>query len=206
LNNIRVDAKNVKKEFVKSKFVDAAKSIIFKDGVSSVTARGIAEVTGYSYATMYHYFKDLNELLLETKLSMIRDMVRQREEQVANSDDPLQRMKDSARLPVDFFMENPNVFRFLYLYEMDVHNETAMKSLELEKAYYGDFLPFVEKGAIKGADIPIISRILTYSVFGMITLYLSNNGLKREEIYKDVDNMIDLLLKGSNDNKEKGRK
>ena len=45
----------------------AARSIILQDGVTSVTARAVAELTGCSYATIYHYFKDLNELLLKTK-------------------------------------------------------------------------------------------------------------------------------------------
>ena len=54
-----MNTKADKKEFVKSKFIDAAKSIIFKEGVGAVTVRGVAEMTGYSYATIYHYFSDL---------------------------------------------------------------------------------------------------------------------------------------------------
>ena len=152
---------------------------------------------------MYHYFNDLNELLLETKLSMIRDMMLHSKEQVARSDDPLKYMKDSMRWPVDFFINNPNIFRFFYLYEMDSRNENVMKSLEIEKAYYDNFMPFVEKGVIKKSDIFTISRIITYSVYGMITLYLSSNGLKQEDIYNDIDNIIDILLKGNNGNEEK---
>lgn len=197
MNDIRENAKNVKKEYVKSKFVDAAKTIIVKEGVLNVTVRRIAELTGYSYATIYHYFSDLDELLLETKLSMIRDMVFQGGQETTKAGDPLQQMKDNARMPVDYFTGNPNVFRFFYSYEMDSHNESAMRSLELEKMYYNDFLPFAESGIIRMQDIPAISRTILYSVFGMITLYLSGNGLTKEEIYKDIDNMIDIILKGN---------
>ena len=201
--DIRTDAKNVKKEYVKSKFVEAVKTIIFQDGVSCVTARRIAEITGYSYASMYHYFADLEELLLETKLSMIRDMTQNSEKQTQRTEDPLQRMKENMRKPVDFFISNPNIFRFFYLYEMDSRNEKALKSLELEKAYYDDFVPFVEKGIIKQTDIPAISRTILYSVFGIITLYLSNNGLTSDEIYKDMDQIIEVLLKGGGSTEEK---
>ena len=200
--DIREDAKNVKKAYVKSKFVDAAKSIIIQHGVLNVTVRKIAELTGYSYATIYHYFNDLNDLLLETKLSMIRHMVFHSKEQAIRADDPLMRIKENTRMPVDYFIDNPNVFRFFFSYEMNSQNEAAMKSLELEKAYYDDFLPFAEKGIIKNTDIPALSRTLLYSVFGMITLYLSNNGLTRDDIYTDMDNMIDLLLKGKSDNEK----
>jgi hypothetical protein len=61
-----------------------------------------------------------------------------------------------------------------------------MQSLALEKAYYDDFIPFVQRGSIKETSIPAISRMLLYSVFGIITLYLSNNGLAREEIDRDM--------------------
>jgi hypothetical protein len=49
-------------------------------------------------------------------------------------------------------------------------------------------------------DIPAISRAITYSVFGGITIYLPNNGLTKEEVYTDIDNTINLLLKGRGSN------
>lgn len=194
MSDIRTNAKNAKKEYVKSKFVEAAKTIIHHDGVSSVTARRIAELTGYSYASLYNYFTDLNELLLETKLCMIRDMTQAGQDHASVMDDPLLLMRESMRNPVDFFISNPNIFRFFYMYELDYRNVEAMKSLELEKAYYQDFAPFVESGRIKEADIPALSRTMLYSVFGIITLYLSNNGLTKDDIYRDVDRIIELLL------------
>jgi len=197
LNDIREDAKNIKKEFVKSKFVDAAKSIILRDGVLNVTVRRIAESTGYSYATIYHYFQDLNALLLETKLSMILDMLVSGGLQTVKNEDSLERVKQLARLTAGFFIDNPNIFEFFYQYKMEESNVTAMRSLELEKAYYDNFIPFVESGAINEPDIPTISRAITYTVFGSLTIYLSNNGMLREEGFKDIDNTIDLLLKGS---------
>lgn len=203
MNGIREDAKNIKKEFVKSKFIDAAKSIILQDGVSSVTVRRIAEITGYSYATIYHYFQDLSVLLLETKLSMIRDMVAASDTQTGKTGGSLEGIKQQARRTAGFFIDNPNIFGFFYQYKMDESNAMAMRSLELEKAYYDDFMPFVQSGAIRDADIPAISRAITYVVFGSITIYLSNNGLTREEVFKDIDNTIDLILKGSGSNENK---
>jgi AcrR family transcriptional regulator len=200
LNTIREDAKNIKKEFVKSKFVDAAKSIILRDGVLNVTVRRIAEITGYSYATIYHYFQDLNALLLETKLSMINDMMVSGGTQTVKNEDSLEHVKQLARVTAGFFIDNPNIFEFFYQYKMDESNVTAMRSLELEKVYYENFIPFVECRAISEADIPAISRAITYTVFGSVTIYLSNNGLTREEVFIDIDNTIDLLLKGNTGN------
>ena len=203
MNDIREDAKNIKKDFVKSKFIDAAESIILQDGVSRVTVRRIAQITGYSYATIYHYFQDLNALLLETKLMMIRDMVATGSTQTVRLEDPLEQKKQQAKLMAGFFIENPNIFDFFYQYKMDESNAASMRSLALEKAYYDQFMPFVECGAISEADIPAISRAIIYTIFGSITIYLSNNGLSKEEVFLDIDNTIDLLLKGRGGNENK---
>lgn len=194
MKTIREDAMNIKKDYIMSKFVEAAKAIIIQEGVTAVSVRKIAKITGYSYATIYHYFRDLNDLLLETKLSMIKDAV-------VNSntsfdvEDPLEKIKLQARTSAEFFIGNPNIFEFFYQYKMNESNATAMKSLKLESDYYKDFLPFVKLGVIKESDIPIISRAITYTVFGSITIFLSNNGLSKEEALNDIDNAINMLLR-----------
>ncbi len=202
MNDVKADAKNSRKDYAKLIFINASKSIIKSDGVSHVTARRIAEMTGYSYTSFYHYFSDMDDLLLNTKLDMIRDMVNEsiEKEKTIQAADPLQRIKAKARFPIDYFMDNPNIFGFFYLYKMDERNITAMRSLEIEKAYRDDFLPFTEKGTIKHSDIPAIARTILYAVYGMITLCLSNNGLTKEDVYHDMDEMIDLLLKGDKNN------
>jgi AcrR family transcriptional regulator len=202
LSGKKADAQGIKKEYVRSMFVDAVKAIITRDGATGVTARKIAEMTGYSYATVYYYFSDLNALLLETKLAMIRDMLLYGKEHAVTSATPLMFIKAQARFPVDYFLEHPHIFRFLHAHQLDARNEEAMRSLEIEKEYWDDYLPFVENGVIQRSDIPIIARTIMYAVYGMITLCLSGNGLQRDDVYRDMDNMIDLLLKEGHNNEK----
>ncbi|MBP7401061.1 MAG: TetR/AcrR family transcriptional regulator [Clostridia bacterium] len=196
MQEARNDARRSKKEYVKSGFVEAAKSIIFRDGVQHVTVRRIAEETGYSYATIYHYFRDLEDLLLEAKLSMIRDMVASNADLADLPEDPLETKKQQARSMAGFFIDNPNIFRFFYQYEMDDAGAAAMRSLELEATYYASFKPFIESGMIREEDVPAISRTITHVIFGSITICLSNNGLLKEEVFTDIDHALDLLLTG----------
>ncbi|MBN2851744.1 MAG: TetR/AcrR family transcriptional regulator [Clostridia bacterium] len=196
-NNFK-NTKDKKKEFIKTNFIEATKTTIFETGVEAVTVRGIAEMTGYSYATIYHYFSDLNELLLEAKLSMIKDMVNMSIQNQVVSDDPLQRMKDNMKIMVDFFIANPNIFRFFYFYEMDDRNRDTMIALNLEPMYFDGFIPFVKSGAILETDIPTASRAMLYTAFGLITIYLSNNGLSREDVDNDMNRIIELVLREKN--------
>jgi len=70
-----MDCKNdLKTQRVKRYFLEAAKQIILEEGVEGVSARKISKIAGYSYATTYNYFKDINELLGETKTLMVADV------------------------------------------------------------------------------------------------------------------------------------
>ena len=202
MSEIRNNAKKVKDAFIRSKYIDAAKTIILRDGVHHVTVRGIADITGYSYPMVYRYFQDLNELLLETKLSMINEM-RPADKAADNQHEtPLECKKREARQTAGFFIDHPNIFVFFYQYPLDANNALKMRSLALESAYYDDFLPFVTHGRIRKEDIPAIARAITLLVFGAVTLYLSDNGLTRDEALESIDNAIELLLKGYIGNEE----
>ncbi len=55
--------KEVQKARTLGFFVQAAKSIIEEEGTSALSARKVGKRAGYSYATLYNYFKDMRELL-----------------------------------------------------------------------------------------------------------------------------------------------
>ena len=46
-------------------FIQAAKEILKGEGLESMSVRNIADQAGYSYATLYNYFKDVKDLILE---------------------------------------------------------------------------------------------------------------------------------------------
>lgn len=63
---------NVKKEKkvarMRRYLIETTEDLIQDDGFPAVTLRKIADETGYNTATIYNYFKDLNELLLFSSL------------------------------------------------------------------------------------------------------------------------------------------
>lgn len=60
----------------KQEFIEATKKIIRKDGVEAVSARHISKITGYSYATLYNYFKDIDSLLTYAAVDFLEDSYR----------------------------------------------------------------------------------------------------------------------------------
>lgn len=58
-------AKELKRLRVRRHFLDAAKTLILTDGLDQLSTKRIGEMAGYSYATIYNYFENYNELVCE---------------------------------------------------------------------------------------------------------------------------------------------
>ena len=55
--------RQIQEERIKGYFLDAAKHLLRTKGLQGVSVRSVASLAGYSYATLYNYFKDIKELL-----------------------------------------------------------------------------------------------------------------------------------------------
>lgn len=53
-------------------FIEAAQDIMNKEGISNITLRKVADAAGYNSATLYNYFKDLDELILFASLKYLK--------------------------------------------------------------------------------------------------------------------------------------
>ena len=60
-----MDKKEIQERRMKGYFIDATKELLKGEGLSAVSVRSVADKAGYSYATLYNYFKDLNDLIFE---------------------------------------------------------------------------------------------------------------------------------------------
>lgn len=192
--------RTIKNQRVKALFLQAAKEIIISEGVGNVTVRKIADMTGYSYATIYHYFRDLNELLMEVKTVMIRDLMEYMKLHTVDLMDSLDGIKKQNHIFIDYFIEHPNIYIFFYSYQLDTAKiESGVKN-EFGENNGEIYQIFVTKGAIKAADVPVIAKAIIYSVYGALAVYFSNNGLTINKLYEDIDQVIDFLLNSRENN------
>ena len=53
-----MEKKEIQEQRMRGYFIQATKEIIKGEGIKSVSVRNIADRAGYSYATLYNYFKD----------------------------------------------------------------------------------------------------------------------------------------------------
>lgn len=184
-----------KSDLVKKEFVDAAKNIILKDGVAAVTVRKIAEATGYSYATIYHYFKDLDSLLLAVKERMVADVGAHMMSTDTMSFRDVSDVKRVNRLYVQFYLDNPHIYDFFYSYRF-TNQASPNYDLQFQDIWYLTYEPFVASGQLRKEDVVTVAKTIIYTIQGQLALYFSSNGLTRESLFQDMDNIVDYLLTG----------
>lgn len=163
------------------------------EGVENLSVRKVAQKAGYSYATIYHYFKDVEELLVQTKRVMVEDTASYM--QAAVSAPP----KNEAELQmlftayVRYHMEHPQIFRFFYFYRLPDH---TAETLDFRVIWQETLRFLVQNGTITEAELETCAKTLVYTVHGLLALYLSGNGLNAETLFTELEQAIHYIIRG----------
>lgn len=192
--NNQNDKRSVKVERVKSFFIDATKQIILSEGVQNVSIRKVAERAGYTFTTIYNYFKDLNELLQETKTAMISDVMAHMQKVSPLKINEVEDVKRINKQYIEYYLDRPNVFRFFYSYRLNPAEQTQTKMLDFSDSYVETYKCFVAKGIIKEEEILVIAKTIIYALHGLLALYYSDSGMTKDILYDEVDRIIGYLL------------
>ncbi len=185
----------IKQQRIQSYFIEAAKTVIKQEGVRNVSVRKIADLSGYSYGSIYNYYDDLDDLLFEVKNSMIYDLMGQMGGQ---PEEPLQSVEDIKNINcafADYFIDNPNIYEFFYSYPLQKTGTTPMDEMGFNESRLLPYEAFVEKGIIKKEDLPTVFNTILYSLFGLLNLYFSSNGMTKQKLHEDLSDIIDYILK-----------
>jgi len=104
-----MDRKQVKKDRIRRLFLDAAKEIIRTEGVENLTTKKIGDKAAYSYASIYNYFDNYNDLVCQCMEEMAAETALWVKERIAG-DKPYDRLLSCARLMIQANASNPNVY------------------------------------------------------------------------------------------------
>lgn len=192
---ISKDKQALKTQRVKSYFIQATKEIIIHEGVECVSVRKVADKAGYTYTTIYNYYANVNELLKAVKDEMIKDVMLHMQGEIQEELIGLEQIKRMNRMYVAYYMDHPHIFHFFYLYRLSPES-TEPEVPDFEKQWETTYSSFVERGIIQKEDIPVIAKTMIYTIHGLLSLFFSDNGMKKEALFNDLDAIANHLLGG----------
>lgn len=193
-------SKELQKQRIRTYFIEAAKKIALEQGGSAVTIRNSAELAGYSYATIYNYFSDLNDLLWNVSLSCMSDIVKELTPKLQAEHFDLSDVKRIYREYAGVFVHNPKLFELLFFNFVTPPQEDSRA--DKGEAGLAQLILTKFRGGggrkIPGSRIPDLSQILTSSVHGHLALYFSGKTTQNpDDLYSRIEITLKYILEFS---------
>ena len=193
------ERRNLKSELVRKAFAETARDIIIREGVAGVSARKVAEKTGYTFATIYNHFESMDELLWVARDLLIRDIMVHMEMSGPKKASCMTDVRALFTAYADYFIGNPQVFRFFYFHRLDRGDRPvgmADHASALEDRARETFAFLLRSGDFRAEEIPVMMKILITAIHGLLTLALSENDkLKLTDVPREIDDMIRYLFR-----------
>ena len=111
-------SKETRRERTKREFIVASKQIIESDGISNVSARKVGELSGYSYATIYNYFKDINTLLTYVSLDYLQEAFKYTTQDDTSIKNPLDKFIHYTKRYMTYMTDNPSIFHLIFVNDL----------------------------------------------------------------------------------------
>jgi AcrR family transcriptional regulator len=169
-----MDKREIQEERVRNYFITAAMELIRAEGIAVVSARNVAERAGYSYATLYNYFRDIRDLIFscaEGFMAECRDFVEEGKKGSKAGADGIQAITESY---AKFFIQYPGIFELLYEQKP---SDMATKRSDLEKiAAFFDSLTEADWKVIRSEgkkEYTTARQVHTQAVHGLLLFFLN---------------------------------
>src|SRR3954471_23503828 len=98
---------------VRERILDAALEVFAKQGVEGVTMRALADAIEYTPPVIYAHFRDKDAIIQELCYRQLRSLAKAFAS-VGKIDDPIERLRRVGRTYIDFGLEHPSHFRFMF--------------------------------------------------------------------------------------------
>jgi AcrR family transcriptional regulator len=99
---------------VREKILDAALDFFATEGHEGVTMRALADAIEYTPPVIYAHFRDKDAIIRELCNRQLRTLAKSFAT-IAGVADPVDRLRGIGRLYVDFAVDHPSHFRFMFL-------------------------------------------------------------------------------------------
>ena len=199
-------------------FIRTTRTIIDNEGISEVTIRKIAKASGYNSATIYLYFRDLDELMCLASLSYVEDLIRDWVEGLNQPRSTVETYCYSWELFAGYALKHPQVFNHLFYYPhsrpfvetVRYYHELFPERLEdisdiIEEILLGQphverersiLLPLTQEGHIKEDELTMISSLASCYFRKLLdTKCREGDAVDSEELVAKQLRVVHFLLK-----------
>jgi AcrR family transcriptional regulator len=170
-----MDKKQIQEQRMRSYFIQAAKDMLKGEGLKSVSVRSVADRAGYSFATLYNYFKDLNELIFVCVKDFQEECLEIITSKTMKIPEGQEKLKAIVMAYISYFLEYPGVFELFFLERMgNIGNKQATSELIytfLDRLCEEQWIHCLKENTIDSEKVESQKAQLRFAVMGMLLFY-----------------------------------
>jgi AcrR family transcriptional regulator len=194
-----MENKKIQEERMKDYFIQATKKILKGEGLKTVNVRNIAKEAGYSYATLYNYFKDVKDLVFECVKDFQMECSEIVEQEIKGTQRGTNRVKKITMSFMKYFVQYPGIFELFYLektYDLG-HKKPTINLIYsfLDNLCEKEWKYCFENKTFSEQEIEIKKEALRNISVGILLFYINRyNPTKYEEFIKISERQISFIL------------
>lgn len=180
--------------------VTATRAYIEEHGLDSVSLRRLSATLGVTAPALYAYVRDKRDLLRAVAELAFADLL-ERFDSVP-TDDPLERIRELSRVYIRFALDNPELFRTMFLFPPDLSlspatGEEHPSATQAFQYAIGTIEAAQAAGVLRPELDPVIVSITTWTATHGLAQVLSM-GFAFDDVTRDtiIDTTVDTLLRG----------
>ena len=169
-------------------FIDAAAKIMDEEGIEFVTIRKVSDLAGYNSATLYNYFKSVDELILYASVSHLREYTLDLTEYLKGAVGSIEFYYRIWECFLKHSFLHPEIYNIIFFGK---HSDSLKNIIE---EYYSIF---PEELGSQSEDLkPMLLRTNLYERNLALLSRIQKDGYLRDEDLSDVNEMSILIYRG----------
>lgn len=196
------EKRNKYKEEFRREILNSARDLFLAVGYEKFSMRRLAEKIDYSPTTIYHYFRNKDDLLLAICEEVAEEFLARMRYIRSVQRKPYEALRQAMLYLMEFAFENPHQYKVFFLTRPNVYGrqEEFMKRESMARASYLEFREMVEAcieaGELRHMDIEVLTQVLAAAPHGLITMTLYRDSFPWADRKVLASTLVDGLLKG----------
>ena len=166
------------KEEFRREILNSARDLFIDVGYEKFSMRRLAEKIDYSPTTIYHYFKNKDDLLFAICEEVAEQFFAKLRHLRSVQSKPYEALRQAMLYLLEFAFDNPNQYKVFFLTRPNVYGtqEEFMKRESMARNSYFEFREIVQAcikaGKLRRMDIDVLTQVLATAPHGLITMTL----------------------------------
>lgn len=198
-----IERRQLEKEVIKKKIVDAASEILVKEGYDNLSIRKIANKIEYSPGIIYHYFKDKAEIVTCVVEEGYGKILKNMSRVTIDKENPEKSIEKGMRMYIELMLEQPEQFKAVLLNNIEgmsgkvnmlqqgVSNERKSVQMLCKQVQLG-----IEIGKFIDMDVELTAQIIWTSTHGLLSRLILERDIPNQQKERLVDHHFKILING----------